>query len=1276
MKKHLLFLFISFLFIANSFGQLQPTITSFSPNTAGPDDTVTITGSNFSVSSQVRFAGYLVNSTTISSTTIKAVVGGTTASGDISVINGSDTASLAGYTWNGYPVITSVTPTSAHIGDTVTIIGKYIAPGGFFPIAPTVSFGGMAATSVTAPSYTEVKAVVGNGASGNLLINTAFGTATYNFTFLPSGSLTQDSLALVDLYNSTNGAGWTNHTNWLTSAPLSTWYGVIVAGGRIIQLNLTGNNLVGSIPASLGNATALEGLVLMNNELTGLIPSSLNNIVNLTSIQLEENYYTFDGLEGLSTTKFSYNSQRTVLTIHNNNNLLSVSAGGTLTNNTYTWYRNDSISGNIVVATKPRDSTFLAPVSGTYFVQVDNALTPDADFFSDTLHVNLLSIVIDSLTQDSLALVDFYNSTSGAGWTQNTNWLTTTPLSTWYGVQLQNGRVNSLSLSNNNLIGTIPTSFGNLSQLTFLSLRNNQLSGNIPSSFSNLSLINDLELGGNQLSGDLYSLGPILSHDYAVDTSLYKNNFTFTSFENVIDTIENVLGNNNAFIKGAISPQANLQLNLNTYTDVLSVSAGGTLTNNTYKWYNGTTLAGTTSGDSTFTTTVPGNYSVVVNNALVPQLTLYSDTLNIAVIPNWQDSLTQDSLALVDLYNNTNGAGWTHNDNWLTSAPISEWYGVEIENGRVGILELPSNNLVGSLPSSLGNLTGLVQLILESNQLSGTIPSSLSDLSNLIEFGLADNYLTGIVPPTLNNLNCNYLELDDNEFNFDALERKTPKETFGGQKTILQINNNNGTLSVTAGGTLSNNTYTWYNNNTGVATITGDSTFAPILSGDYKVYVNNAIATTTTLYSNDLYVVVAPSLSQDSLALIDLYDATNGANWTNSTNWLTTAPVSTWWGVTVQSGRVTQIILPSNNLNGTIPSSLGNITNLTTLDLRINELNGGIPSSLGSLSNLAYLVLDSNQLGGNIPASLGSLSNLITLQLTNDGLTGEIPGSLGSLSKLTDLDLSTNQLTGSIPSSLSGLSAVTAISLGNNQLSGSIPASLSGLGTLASLQLNNNQLSGAIPTSLDDLHLANLDLSNNQFTFAGMETIIPVTSNITYSPQAIIPINKSGAVLSVSAGGSIYNETYNWYKNGAIVATQTGDSTFTPIISGTYSVMVTDTAATQLALQSDTIYVLLQDSTNNPADSINNISDTSSTIAAYPNPAHGVATLVFNTTTAGQYFITIRNVSTGSVSTFLEGESTVGQNVIYQNIQNYAPGIYIITLIDSTGKHHFKLDVE
>jgi len=61
-----------------------------------------------------------------------------------------------------------------------------------------------------------------------------------------------DSLALVDLYNSTNGASWSDHMNWLTTAPVSTWHGIQVSSGRVTQINLLVSNLTVSVPSSLG----------------------------------------------------------------------------------------------------------------------------------------------------------------------------------------------------------------------------------------------------------------------------------------------------------------------------------------------------------------------------------------------------------------------------------------------------------------------------------------------------------------------------------------------------------------------------------------------------------------------------------------------------------------------------------------------------------------------------------------------------------------------------------------------------------------------------------------------------------------------------------------------------------------------------------------------------------------------------------------------------------------------------------------------------------------
>ena len=80
---------------------------------------------------------------------------------------------------------------------------------------------------------------------------------------------------------------------------------------------------------------------------------------------------------------------------------------------------------------------------------------------------------------------------------------------------------------------------------------------------------------------------------------------------------------------------------------------------------------------------------------------------------------------------------------------------------------------------------------------------------------------------------------------------------------------------------------------------------------------------------------------QDSLALVALYNATDGENWTRIQNWLT-GNVSTWDGVYLdETGRVILIYLKSNNLTGSIPAEIGNLTNLTGFDLYDNNFDFG-----------------------------------------------------------------------------------------------------------------------------------------------------------------------------------------------------------------------------------------------------------------------------------------------------------------------------------------------
>ena len=104
------------------------------------------------------------------------------------------------------------------------------------------------------------------------------------------GSVASDRSALEALYDTTGGAGWTNSTNWKTSAPLGDWYGVTTnASGRVTELRLSDNGLTGSIPTALGSLVTLRWLDLSLNELSGPIPIALVSLVNLVFLELSGN---------------------------------------------------------------------------------------------------------------------------------------------------------------------------------------------------------------------------------------------------------------------------------------------------------------------------------------------------------------------------------------------------------------------------------------------------------------------------------------------------------------------------------------------------------------------------------------------------------------------------------------------------------------------------------------------------------------------------------------------------------------------------------------------------------------------------------------------------------------------------------------------------------------------------------------------------------------------------------------------------------------------------
>ena len=177
------------------------------------------------------------------------------------------------------------------------------------------------------------------------------------------------------------------------------------------------------------------------------------------------------------------------------------------------------------------------------------------------------------------------------------------------------------------------------------------------------------------------------------------------------------------------------------------------------------------------------------------------------------------------------------------------------------------------------------------------------------------------------------------------------------------------------------------------------------------------------------------SPESDRIALIALYNSTDGPNWTIDTDtdiwtWLKADHGYHWGSLQMRQGfkwwsldrqdRVTELdfggFLGSIGLRGGIAPEIGNLHELESLVLNQNDLSGPIPSELGNLRGLERLDLSRNQLSGEIPPELGSIGQLTNLDLSHNQLSGEITTELAEFLSQWDMsfDLSYNRLSGRI----------------------------------------------------------------------------------------------------------------------------------------------------------------------------------------------------------------------------------------------------------------------
>lgn len=488
--------------------------------------------------------------------------------------------------------------------------------------------------------------------------------------------------------------------------------------------------------------------------------------------------------------------------------------------------------------------------------------------------------------------------------------------------------------------------------------------------------------------------------------------------------------------------------------------------------------------------------------------------------------------ALVALYEATNGPNWVDNTNWLSDAPLEEWYGVETDvSGRIVSLDLSGrveegvlipHGLSGPIPPEIASLGSLQELDLSSNSLSGSIPPELVGLANLELLYLFNNDLSGPIPPELGGLaSLRQLMLQDNN-----LSGRIPPE-FGNLLTLgtlrLGQNNLSGPIPPELG-KLTN--LTWLN-----------------------------------LYRNRLTGAI-PELGN----LKDLRQFSVGVN-------LLTGPIPEWLQNFTDLVRVD---LSWNNLTGPIPSWLGTLAKLETLHLVRNDFIGPIPPELGRLTNLRRLNLGGNKLTGSLPSELANLSNLEELSIGSNLLTGPLPQEFVNLPKLRSFGCSNdhgfcvpgtrpfadwieglesfegpwcNQLDATVLESLyeatdgpdwreSGgwlegpalgewhgvrtdiLGRVTAIDLGDNSLAGQVPSNLGYLSELMELRIGDNDaLSGRLPVSLAGLPLSTLH-------YAGTDLCSPAEDSFREWLNGVASHEGSGVLCAPVSEREILADVY------------------------------------------------------------------------------------------------------------------------------------------------------
>ncbi|KAG8502465.1 hypothetical protein CXB51_000370 [Gossypium anomalum] len=264
------------------------------------------------------------------------------------------------------------------------------------------------------------------------------------------------------------------------------------------------------------------------------------------------------------------------------------------------------------------------------------------------------------------------------------------------------------------------------------------------------------------------------------------------------------------------------------------------------------------------------------------------------------------------------------------------------------------------------------------------------------------------------------------------------------------------------------------------------------------------------------------------------------------TNWSAATSVCNWIGVTCGSRhqRVIALNLSSMLLTGTIPSQIGNLSFLTSLDLMNNSFYGFLPDQFTNLYRLKHIDLSWNNFYGEIPYSFPKLQylslrnnifageirsdmfehlpRLQVLSLSLNKLSSEIPMGLFKCKELQVINFEYNRMMGGIlPKEIGNLTMLRILRLGGNMFEGQIPSDLfERLPKLQRLDLGGNQLSGKIPLGLFNCkELQSLNLDSNK-----LEEILPKEiGNLTMTMLEVLDLDNNLLKGKRKTGGCYFS---------------------------------------------------------------------------------------------------------------------------------------------------------